>query len=87
MQEKYEVVCDMLHGFEFAAVWGGGTHEQKLQLIGDAKELILGLDDGKQRFVDAVTALGKAFSLAVPSEMRSRSATTWASSRRCARRS
>ena len=57
----------MLHGFDYAAVWAAGTHEQKLQLIGDAKEFILGLDDGKQRFVDAVTALGKAFSLAVPS--------------------
>ena len=68
MQEKYEVVCDMLHGFEYSAHWRGGTHEQKLQLIGDAKEVILGLDDGKQRFVDAVTALGKAFSLAVPSD-------------------
>ena len=67
MQEKYEIVCDMLHGLEYAAVWVGGTHEEKLQLIGDAKEFILGLDDGKQRFVDAVTALGKAFSLAVPS--------------------
>ncbi|HEX7601124.1 MAG TPA: type I restriction endonuclease subunit R, partial [Polyangiaceae bacterium] len=67
MQEKYEVVCDMLHGFEFAAVWGGGTHEQKLQLIGAAKEFVYDLDDGKQRFVDAVTGLSRAFSLAVPS--------------------
>jgi type I restriction enzyme, R subunit len=67
MREKYEVVGDMLHGLEFAAVWGGGTHEQKLQVIGAAKELVYDLDDGKQRFVDAVTGLGRAFSLAVPS--------------------
>jgi len=67
MREKFEVVCDMLHGFEFTAVWGGGTHEQKLQVIGAAKEFVYDLDDGKQRFVDAVTGLGRAFSLTVPS--------------------
>jgi len=67
MQEKYEVVCDMLHDFEYAEVWGAGTHEQRLVLIGAAKEFIYDLDDGKQRFVTAVTALGRAFSLAVPS--------------------
>jgi type I restriction enzyme R subunit len=68
MQEKYEVVRDMLHGFDYADVWQSGSHEQKLQLIGDGKEFVLGLDDGKRRFVDAVSALGKAFSLAVPSD-------------------
>ncbi len=31
-------------------------------------DLVLGLEDGKRRFVEAVTALGKAFSLAVPHE-------------------
>jgi type I restriction enzyme R subunit len=66
MLEKYEIVCDMLHGFAFADVWAGGSHEQKLHLIGDGKEFVLGLEDGKRRFVEAVTSLGKAFSLAVP---------------------
>jgi type I restriction enzyme R subunit len=67
MREKYEIVCDMLHGFDYSEVWKSGSQEQKLQLIGDGKEFVLGLDDGKRRYVDAVTALGKAFSLAVPS--------------------
>ena len=66
MLEKYEIVRDMLHGFEFADVWLGGTHEQKLRLIGDGKEFVLGLEDGKRRFVEVVTSLGRAFSLAVP---------------------
>ena len=56
----------MLYGLKFKDVWAHGTHEDKLQLIGDGKEFVLGLDDGKRRFVDAVTSLGKAFSLAVP---------------------
>jgi type I restriction enzyme R subunit len=66
MLEKFEVVHDMLYGFEFLDVWTGGTHEEKLHLIGDGKEFVLGLEDGKRRFVEAVTALGRAFSLAVP---------------------
>jgi type I restriction enzyme R subunit len=66
MLEKFEVVHDMLYGFEFRDVWSHGAHEEKLQLIGDGKEFVLDLDDGKRRFVDAVTSLGKAFSLAVP---------------------
>jgi type I restriction enzyme R subunit len=66
MLEKYEVVVDMLHGLAYAEVWRSGTADQKLHLIGDAKEFIFDLDDGKRRFVDGVTTLGKAFSLAVP---------------------
>ncbi len=66
MLEKFEVVHDMLHGFDFLEVWRSGTHDEKLQLIGDGKEFVLGLEDGKRRFVEAVTSLGKAFSLAVP---------------------
>jgi type I restriction enzyme R subunit len=66
MLEKYEIVHDMLHGFDFIDVWTHGAHEEKLHLIGDGKEFVLGLEDGKRRYVEAVTALGKAFSLAVP---------------------
>jgi type I restriction enzyme R subunit len=47
-------------------VWRAGSADQKLHLIGDAKEFVFDLEDGKRRFVDGVTALGKAFSLAVP---------------------
>ncbi len=68
MLEKFEVVHDMLHGFDYLDVWLRGSHEQKLQLIGAGEEFVLGLEDGKRRFVEAVSALGKAFSLAVPHE-------------------
>jgi type I restriction enzyme, R subunit len=66
MLEKYEIVLGMLHGLEFRETWASGSHEQKLYLIGDGKEFVLGLKDGKRRFVDAVTALGRAFSLSAP---------------------
>ena len=66
MLAKYEVLRDMLHGLAYADVWRAGSADQKLHLIGDAKEFVFDLEDGKRRFVDGVTALGKAFSLAVP---------------------
>ncbi|MBM3148078.1 MAG: DUF3387 domain-containing protein, partial [Actinobacteria bacterium] len=91
MKAKYEVVCDMLHGFE----WRGGRSQEgrsrgapqqgspqhggpwrqqlancpeseRLDLVSATADFVLGLEDGRRRFVEAVTALGKAFSLAVP---------------------
>ncbi len=38
----------------------------KLKIILTAEEHILSLDDGKKRFVDEVTALSKAFAIAIP---------------------
>jgi type I restriction enzyme, R subunit len=41
---------------------------RKLQIILQAEEHILGLQDGKNRFVREVTALGQAFALSMPQE-------------------
>lgn len=40
----------------------------KLRIILAAEEHILGLENGKKRFVDEVTALAKAFAIAIPHE-------------------
>ena len=40
----------------------------KLKIILAAEEHILSLDDGKKRFIDQVTALSKAFAIAIPHE-------------------
>lgn len=40
----------------------------KLKIILSAEEHILSLDDGKKRFIDQVTALSKAFAIAIPHE-------------------
>ncbi len=63
MEEKYEVVCQMFHGFDWSA-WKNGTPPQRLALLPNAQEHILKQKDGKQRFVKAVTELSKAYSLA-----------------------
>jgi len=67
MMEKYEVVRDMLHGFDYEAVLEAEP-AQRMSGIAEAMEFVLGLDDGKRRFLQAVTALSKAFALAVPHE-------------------
>jgi len=67
MMEKYEVVRDMLHGFDYRAVLRTEP-AKRMSGIAEAMEFILGLEDGRRRFVQAVSALSKAFALAVPHE-------------------
>lgn len=65
MLEKLEVVSHMFHGFEYETYFDADT-SKKLSLILAAEEHILGLDDGKKRFINEVTALSKAFAIAIP---------------------
>lgn len=65
MREKYEVVCDILHGFDYPAIIAGDW-KRRMSGIAQAMEFILALEDGKKRYLPAVTALSKAFALAVP---------------------
>ncbi|MCR4811325.1 MAG: type I restriction endonuclease subunit R, partial [Bacteroidales bacterium] len=67
MQEKLEVVQQMLHGLDYKQYFSADT-SGKLSWILKTEDFVLGLDDGKRRFVNEVTALGKAFALAVPHE-------------------
>ena len=65
MEEKLDVVRTMLHGFGYTEYFGADT-ARKLALILEAEEFILGLDEGKKRYLDAVAALSAAFALAIP---------------------
>lgn len=67
MLEKLEVVSQMFHGFPYENFFDAGT-SQKLSLILAAEEHILGLEDGKRRYINEVTALSQAFAIAVPHE-------------------
>jgi type I restriction enzyme R subunit len=67
MEAKYEVVSQMFHGFDWSH-WETGTPPQRLALLPNAQEHILKQDDGKQRFLKAVTELSKAYSLAASGE-------------------
>ena len=68
MQEKLEVVEQMLHGLDYRQYFTADT-AGKLSWILKAENFILGLEDGKKRFVNEVTALGKAFAIAIPHEL------------------
>ena len=67
MLEKLEVVSQMFHGFAYEEYFGADTGN-KLSIILAAEEYILGLDDGKKRFVREVAYLSEAFSIAIPAD-------------------
>ncbi|AHB77235.1 type I restriction endonuclease subunit R [Pandoraea pnomenusa] len=81
MMEKYEVVRDMYHGFDYASAMTG-TPQERLAMMAGAIEWILDLqqklaakektEEGKKnahrRYQDAVLALSKAYSLASASD-------------------
>jgi type I restriction enzyme R subunit len=65
MLEKLEIVEQMFIGFEYKRFFDASTH-QKLTIILEAQEHILGLDDGKNRFTKQVGLLSQGFALSVP---------------------
>lgn len=67
MLEKLEVVSQMFHGFPYEDYFTDDTGK-KLSVILAAEDHILGLENGKTRFVNEVTALSGVFSIAVPHE-------------------
>ena len=68
MLEKIEVVSSLFHGFAYEHYFDADT-AQKLSLILAAEEHILGLDEGRKRYLDEVTSLSQAFAIAVPHEL------------------
>lgn len=65
MLEKLEIVSQLFHGFEYEDYFAAEVG-QKLSLILAAEDHILGVENGKKRFIDEVTALSQAFSIALP---------------------
>ena len=65
MQRRYEIVRDLFHGFDYMRYFSSETRQQ-LQLILDAQEHILSINDGEKRLKQHVTELSKAFALAMP---------------------
>jgi type I restriction enzyme R subunit len=67
MLEKFEVVVSMFHGFDYPSLLKAEP-AKRIAGIAAAMEHILQLEDGKKRYLTEVTALSKAFALAVPHE-------------------
>lgn len=68
MLEKYEICLSLFHGFDYSKYFLG-TSAERLAVIPAAQDYILGQDKGKQRLVEAVVALSKAFALATPHDV------------------
>ncbi len=58
--EKLDVVHGMMHGFDYSKF---EEQDQALLLLPGAMNHILGLDDGKKRFLDVMAAISKAYTL------------------------
>jgi len=67
MLEKYEICCDLFHGFD-RTPWVNSAPSERLRVLPPAIQFILEVENGKERLVEAVTALSKAFALSVPHE-------------------
>lgn len=67
MLEKYEIVANLFHGFNYEKFFTG-TPNEKMALIPAAIDHVLKQEDGKERLLKYVTELSKAFALAVPNE-------------------
>ncbi len=71
MLGKYEICCDLFHGFDWSQ-WVTGTPAERLSLLPSAQEHILAQEEGKDRCMQVVRELSQAFTLAVPHEDTSR---------------
>ena len=67
MLEKYEICCALFHGFDRSA-WVTGTPQERLSVLPAAQEHILAQENGKDRCIQVVRDLSRAFALAVPHE-------------------
>ena len=66
MLEKYETIKAMYHGFDYSGFMDGKARD-KAEIAGKAMDFILGLSDGKKRYMQAVSELSQSFALSVPS--------------------
>lgn len=66
MMEKYEVACDILHGFD----WENASHDAKkfYPLLPGAQEHVLEQEDGNKRFLQVMAELSRAFALCAASD-------------------
>ena len=67
MKEKFEVVQQMFHGFEYERYFTAAVN-QKLQILLAAQNFILAQDSLRDRFLKEISLLSKLFAMSVPSD-------------------
>lgn len=66
LQEKYEIVCNIVHNFDAHVPRSDEVHPLARAVL--AADFVLGLDNGKRRFMGAVSALSRAYALVPTSD-------------------
>ncbi|OQB07412.1 MAG: Type-1 restriction enzyme R protein [Parcubacteria group bacterium ADurb.Bin216] len=66
MIEKYELAKSMYYGFDYSKYFSNSAKE-KAESAGKAMDHILGIENGKKRYLQIVSELSQAFALSVPS--------------------
>ncbi|HEY7942716.1 MAG TPA: type I restriction endonuclease subunit R, partial [Candidatus Limnocylindrales bacterium] len=66
-KERYEVVAALFYGFDRTKFFHG-TSTERVSVLPAALEHVLAQEDGRERLLANVSALSKAFALAVPHE-------------------
>ena len=66
MKEKYEIVEQMFHGYDYKSYFKAETNV-KLQILLGAQNFILASQDLKDRFLKEIMLLSKAFAMSTPS--------------------
>ncbi len=61
----YEICVGLFHGFDWSG-WARGKPAERMSLLAGGANHILGLENGKERLLHAVTKLSRLFALAVP---------------------
>ncbi len=65
MMERLEICEDIFHGFDYSD-FIDGTATERLAVLPAAQEHVLAQEGGRERLVQSVTELSKAFALSVP---------------------
>lgn len=65
MKEKFEILQNLFNGFDYTRFFTDDANIQ-MQVILDAQDFVLGLEDGEKRLKQHVLELSKAFALSVP---------------------
>jgi type I restriction enzyme R subunit len=65
MERQFEALRDFFNGLDYSG-FAGGDEAAQIRAVTAGADYIFEQDDGKQRFMNMVAGLSKAFSLAVP---------------------
>jgi type I restriction enzyme R subunit len=66
MMEKYDVVKAMFHGFDYSSFFSDSPTARLTTLSAAVEHILSGREENRDRYVNAVTALGRAYALANP---------------------